>query len=381
MEASFILFNFIWLSRDFVLKFLKKQQDCGFMKQVYRIPRLSLPMFRLVLIICLVAACSRPERSETVRDSTADTSRFQSVVPGILRPVRFLPYWVVNAQFAGYYVALEKGIYEKYGIRMEIIPFRPFLTSYDLVKNGEVDFCGMWLVNAIELKANGADIVNIAQLSSRSSAMLITKKKSGIDSVEKMEGKRAGTWSGFEMQPRAFFSKYNLNVEIIPIGSSNNLFLMEGIDITMANWFDEYHSIINSGYNPDELNVFFFADHGLNFLEDGIYCLSRKLKDDPELCRDFVAATLEGWRYAFDHRDEAVEIVVAYAQREKMAVNRMHQEWMIDRYRDLYLPEGKLEFNKSLPEEDYLFVANLLRENNLINEIPPYGKFFMPVIK
>jgi len=351
------------------------------MNQVYRIFRISLPVIRLVLILWLAAACTRSGPGPQTQEPVPEAGRSQPVVPRILRPVRFQPYWVVNAQFAGYYVALEKGIYEKYGIAMEIIPFKPFLTSYDQIKSGEVDFTAMWLVNAIELKANGTDIVNIIQPSSRSSVMLITKKSSGIDSVEKMEGKRVGTWSGFEMQPKAFFSKYNLHVEIISIGSTNNLFLMDGIDITMANWFDEYHTIINSGYNPDELNVFFFADYGLNFVEDGIYCLSQKRKNEPELCRDFVAATLEGWRYAFAHRDEAVEIVMAYARREKLPVNRIHQEWMIDRYRDLYLPEGKTEFNSILSEDDYRFAGNMLKENHLISEIPPFQDFFMPIIK
>lgn len=349
------------------------------MKKECCIPRFFLPLAGLGFLLGLVLACGRPERSVTTEVTAPDTSRSQSAVPRILRPVRFLPYWVVNAQFAGYYVALEKGMYEKYGIRMEIIPFKPFLTSPDMVTTGEADFMALWLVNAIELKANGTDIVNIIQPSSRSSAMLITKKKSGIDSVEKMEGKRAGTWSGFEMQPRAFFSKYNVNVELVSIGSTNNLFLMDGIDITMANWFDEYHSIINSGYDPDELNVFFFADYGLNFLEDGIYCLSEKREKEPELCRDFVAATLEGWKYAFAHRDEAVDIVVEYARREKLPVNRIHQGWMLDRYRDLYLPAGAEGFKKDLSPVDYRFAGEILLKNGLISEIPAYDQFFRPV--
>lgn len=93
-----------------------------------------------------------------------------------------------NAQFAGYYVAEVKGIYEKYGIKIDIIPYKPFITSTDLIIQGHADFAALWLVNAIELKAKGADIVNIAQISSRSSLMLITKKKSGIDSIQKMKG-------------------------------------------------------------------------------------------------------------------------------------------------------------------------------------------------
>jgi NitT/TauT family transport system substrate-binding protein len=298
-----------------------------------------------------------------------------------LKEVTFLPYWVTNSQFVGYYVAEEKGIYEKYGIKITIIPYRPFITSSDLIKEGKADFAALWLVNAIELKANGTDIVNIAQPSARSSAMLITKKKSGINSVQQMDGKKAGIWSGFELQPRTFFKIYNLDVKIVPIGSTNNLFLMDGVDITIANWFDEYHSIINSGYDPEDLNVFFFADYGLNFLEDGIYCLSDKLKKDPEVCANFVKATLEGWRYAFSHREEAINIVLKRAKEEKLPVNRVHQEWMIDRYKDLYLPEGKTDFNNSLSESDYLFVGKVLKEGKLIKEVPPFNNFYQPIIK
>lgn len=298
-----------------------------------------------------------------------------------LRHVTFLPYWVSTAQFAGYYTAKEKGIYEKYGIDLEILPYKPFSTSTDLIADGTADFAALWLANAIELKAKGADIVNITQPSSRSSAMLITKKKSGINTLEDMDGKRAGIWIGFELQPKTLFNKYNLDVEMIPIGNSNNLFLMDGVDIINANWFDEYHSIINSGYDPDELNVFFYSDFGLNFLEDGIYCLAEKLKKEPELCMNFIHATLEGWRYAFEHKEEAVDIVLEYAKREKLPVNRIHQRWMLDRYQDLYLPEGETEFNYTLAESDYLFIAGLLKENDLIAEVPPFNEFYQPAVK
>ena len=259
----------------------------------------------------------------------------------------------------------------------------PYTTLFrsDLIAEGKADFAALWLVNAIELKAKGADIVNIIQPSSHSSAMLITKKKSQINTITEMNGKRAGIWIGYELQPKTLFNKYGLDVDIVPIGNSNNLFLMDGVDIINANWFDEYHSIINSGYDPEELNVFFYSDYGLNFLEDGIYCLSDKLKNEPELCVDFINATLEGWRYAFDHKEEAVDIVLEYAKREKLPVNRVHQRWMLDRYQDLYLPEGATEFNNSLAESDYVFIASLLKENDLIIEIPLFNEFYQPVIK
>jgi NitT/TauT family transport system substrate-binding protein len=296
---------------------------------------------------------------------------------GELRNVTFLPYWVANAQFAGYYMAKELGIYEKYGMNVEIIPYEPFYTTSQMIQRGTIDFAASWLLNAIEMKASGVDIVNIAQFSTRSSLMLLTKKSSGINKLEDMNGKKAGIWTGYELQPRALFKKYSLDVEIVPIGSTNNLFLRDGVQITNANWFDEYHSIVNAGYNPDELNIFFFADYGLNLLEDGIYCLAEKKRQDPQLCADFVAATRDGWMAAYADPEKAVDVVVAYAKKMNLPVNRIHQRWMLDRYRDLYIPNGEMSI--VLAEKDYLLAAEVLKDSGQISAIPPFTGFFDPV--
>jgi len=325
--------------------------------------------FTLILSACKFKPAAEENQNANLPFNT-DTFRTEK------RKVTFLPYWVANAQFAGYYVAKESGIYDKFGIDLEIIPYQPYITSYDLVKTGKVDFAALWLVNAIQVRTSGIDIVNIAQFSNRSSLMLLTRKSDGINKLEDMNNKRAGIWSGFELQPKALFSKYNLNVTIIPIGSTNNLFLKGGVDIMAANWFDEYHSIINSGYNPEDLNVFFFADYGLNFLEDGIYCLSEKKKQYPDLCADFVKATMEGWRLAFENPEKAIDIVVAYSQKSNIPVNRVHQRWMIDRYRDLYFRNG--QFSATLSENDYLFAGEILKESGQISWIPPFKSFYKP---
>ncbi len=326
------------------------------------------------MILLLTSAC----RQKSWQDST-DTSA-ESLNPftdsSRLRKLTFLPYWVANAQFAGYYVAKEKGIYQKYGLDVNILPFDPYHTSIKLIQNGEADFAAIWLVNAIEARASGINIVNIAQFSTRSSLMLVTKKSSGINILEDMNNKRAGIWHGYELQPKSLFKKYGLNVEIVSIGSTNNLFLNDGVEITNASWFDEYHSIINAGYDPDELNTFFFADYGLNFLEDGIYCNSELRMKEPGLCADFVKATAEGWVRAFNNPDNALDLVIEYARRSNLPVNRIHQKWMLDRYRDLYYSEGHT--TTFLDEKDYLFAAGILKENGLVDEIPVFKEFYIP---
>ena len=347
------------------------KNDIFFKTLIFQISLIGLLNF-------VIYGCNK--KSVNVPAQNSKVVNQQTAWNGDLKTVNVLPYWVANAQFAGYYVAVEMGFYEKYGIKVNIIPFEPFNTSTNLIEQGKVDFEPLWLVNAIQLRASGIDIVNIAQPSTRSSVMLITKKKSGISTIEQMNGKKAGIWSGFDLQPRALFKKFNLDVKIIPIGSSNNLFLMDGVDITIANWFDEYHSILNSGLKQEELNVFFFADCGLNFLEDGIYCLNERLRNDRELCVNFVKATFEGWIYAFENPEKAIDIVVKHAEKAKIPVNRVHQEWMLDRYRDLYLMEGESPFNTKLSQEDYQSIGNILKESGLINELPAYNDFYKPVL-
>jgi NitT/TauT family transport system substrate-binding protein len=297
-----------------------------------------------------------------------------------LTKVRFLPYWVVSAQFAGYYTGVDRSIYRKYGIDLEIVPFLPFVTSYDQMRDSTPTFAAIWLANAIELHANGIDIVNIAQPSTQSSLMLITKTKSNISTIQQMDGKRAGIWSGYDFQPNALFRKHNVDVTIVPIGSTNNLFLKDGVDITIANWFDEYHAITNTGLEPHEINTFFFKDLGLNFLEDGIYCLDSLRNADPEICKAFIMATFESWNYAFNHPEEAINIVLEYARAAKLPANRVHQRWMLDRYKDLYMPAGRNRINTHLNETDYATVGKLLLEHKVIDRLPPLNAFFKPVI-
>jgi NitT/TauT family transport system substrate-binding protein len=301
---------------------------------------------------------------------------------GKARKMSFIPHWIHQAQFAGYYVACEKGFYIKHGIDLSIQEGGPRNPSAKAMEKGTTDFASMWLSNAIQLRTQGVPLVNIAQLIHRSAFMLVTKKSSGIVTPKDMNGKKIGVWGGdFRIQLIEFLQEYHLNVQIIEQPFSINLFLMGGIDVTSAMWYNEYNTIINSGINTDELNTFFFADHNLNFPEDGIYCRASLLEKEPALCRSFVEATLEGWMYAFQHEEEAVDIVVKYSKEAKIPVNRTHQIWILECMKDLMLPQGSVEIPTRLSDTGYQLVVEKLFKNGFIRKKPPFSEISKPVIK
>ena len=334
--------------------------------------------FLLVLMLPAILLSLSCRQQSKNKDASGQLITGERTPSGTLKKVTVYPYWVTTCQFAGYYLGKEKGIYRKHGIDLNILQYKPSISTNDIIKLGQADFAVLWLVNAIEMRSSGINIVNIAQFSNRSSLMLLSKKSSGIKKIEDFNGKRAGIWDGYELQPRTLFAKYKLDTKIIRIGSTNNLFLKGAVDITNANLFDEYHTIINSGFDSSELVPFMFADYGLNFLEDGVYCLEEKLKSDPVLCVEFVKATIESWEYALNHHEESVKVILQNQVFQNMPANQSHQTWMIKKYKELYLPPGKTGMNIMLSESDYMSNAKILLQNGQISRIPPYNEFFRP---
>lgn len=294
-----------------------------------------------------------------------------------LNKITFIPHWVPQAQFAGYYVAYEKGIYKKYGIDLTILKGGPDSSSVEFLEKGKADFANMWLSTAIQKRSQGLKLVNIGQIIQRSALMLVAKKTKGIHKPEDINGKKVGLWGAeFQIQPKAFFKRYDLKVKVIPQSFSVNLFLRDGVDVASAMWYNEYHSILNSGINPEELTTFFFYDYGLNFPEDGIYTLEKNFKKEPSLSCAFVKASIEGWLYAFAHPDEAMDIILKYMSLAKIPANRMHQKWMLERMKDLISPQDSKTPIGILLKTDFLRVAKELKENGFIKDIPEFESFY-----
>jgi len=293
-----------------------------------------------------------------------------------LKKASLMPLWSPQAQFAGYYVALDKGIFARHGINLKILKAGPGHSPAQALKNGTADFAVLWLTTALQYRSTGTKLVNLAQIIQRSSMMLISKKSSGISTIADMNGKKVGMWGGdLSIPPHALFNQFNIKVHEVPLTHTVNLFLRGGIDVTSAMWYNEYHTIINSGVDPEELNIFFLNDQGMNFPEDGIYAMEKTIHKDPALAKAFVKASLEGWRYAFAHPEEALDIVIRHMHEAHVPANRIHQKWMLDRMRDLIMSGNIQGMPGILKEQDYEAVGRAMRKDGLIRSYPDYAAF------
>lgn len=293
-----------------------------------------------------------------------------------LKKATLMLLWTPQAQFAGYYVGLDKGIYAKHGIALEIRPAGPGRSPVQALQKGEADFAVLWLTTALAQRCAGLPVVHLAQVVQHSSMLLVAKKRSGIRTLADLEDRKVGLWGGeLSLPALALLSRQGITVREVRQSQTVNLFLRDGIDVASAMWYNEYHTILNAGLDPDELVVFAMRDYGLDFPEDGIYTLQTTADRDAALVDAFVRATEEGWRYAFTHPEEALDIVIAHIERAHLPANRVHQRWMLNRMQDLALPDGDRSPFGDLREATYAAVLKALPVAEGTVCTPDYGSF------
>jgi len=287
--------------------------------------------------------------------------------------------WVPQTQFAGYYMAAEKGFYKKAGVDVDIKPVDPKskgLTGLLLKKN---DFETAWLASGIIMRANyPKKLVLIAQFFQKPALMLVTKKSSGIQSVRDFRGHTLGVWDGvFSILPRALIKKHTVHgVKIVSQGFTVGPFIKGSIDIASAMRYNEYEQILKAGIKKDELTVFDFSKLGMNLPEDGLYVREKFVEKHPIVCRKVVKATLQGWQYAFEHKDETVAHITKIANQTEFKTTTEKQRWMLDVVEDLIDLNGT-----ALKEADFDSAVNMLKSLKMIRKIPEYKVFFQNMMK
>ena len=228
--------------------------------------------------------------------------------------------WVTQAQFAGYYVAKDKGFYKDENLDVTIKAGGPDVAPPQVIAGGGADVVVDWMPSALATREKGIALVNIAQVFKRSGMELTCRKDSGIKTPADFKGKTLGVWFGGNEYP--FLSwmdklKYkasgpNADIKVLKQGFNVDPLLQKQAACISTMTYNEYWQVIDAGVKPADLIVFKYEDEGVATLEDGLYTLDAKLKDPAmvdKLAR-FVRASMKGWDFAIKNQPEAVKIVL-----------------------------------------------------------------------
>jgi NitT/TauT family transport system substrate-binding protein len=258
--------------------------------------------------------------------------------------------WVTQGQFAGYFVAQEKGFYEEAGLDVEIKPGGPDIAPPQVIAGGGADVIVDWMPSALASREKGVALVNIAQVFDKSGLMLTCRKETGITKPEDFKGKTLGVWFfGNEYPFLSWMSKLGIPTEggpegvtVVKQGFNVDPLIQKQADCISTMTYNEYGQVLDAGIPETELVVFKYEDQGVATLEDGLYVLEENLQDPAfvDKMARFVKASMRGWDYARENPEEAAQIVLD--NDETGAQTEKHQVRMVGEIVKLLGEEGSV---------------------------------------
>jgi NitT/TauT family transport system substrate-binding protein len=276
--------------------------------------------------------------------------------------------WVAQAQFAGYFVAKDKGYYKDEGLDVDIKPGGPDIAPEQVIAGGGADVIVDWMAAALAARDKGVELVNIAQPFDKAGLEIACPKDGPIKKPEDFKGHTVGVWFfGNEYPFFAWMNKLGIptdggpnGVKVLKQSFDVQPLIQHQADCIHVMTYNEYGLLLDAGYKPDDLLVFNYSKLGQNMLEDGLYAQQDKLKDpafQDKMVR-FVRASMKGWHYAVEHPDEAAEITV-----DAGAQDEHHQQYMAGEVAKL-IGDGKLD------EAAYDRTAKMVVDQKIVSKAP-----------
>ena len=256
--------------------------------------------------------------------------------------------WVTQAQFGGYFAAVDQGFYKAAGLDVEIKEGGVDIPPQKTLASGAVDFAISWVPKALAEREAGAKVTDIAQVFQRSGTLQVSFKDKNITKAADFKGKNIGNWGfGNEFEIFAALSANKLDpakdVKLLQQNFDMNGLLDGSIDAAEAMTYNEYAQVLEAKnpktgklYSPDDLNVVSYEKEGVGMLQDAIWADQTRLSD-PKYCGEaiaFVKASLQGWAYCRDNAQKCADIVVGKGSK----LGKTHQLWQMNEVNKLIWP-------------------------------------------
>jgi NitT/TauT family transport system substrate-binding protein len=324
------------------------------------------------------AATDAPDTSAATGATEApdgtDAPDGTAAADGELTPVSLTLQWVTQAQFAGFYAALDQGYYEEEGIDLDLRPGGPDVNPIQLLVSGDTDLAIQQFGSVLTSRDEGVDLISIGQVFERSAYRLLSFEDKGIETADDFKGKTVGLWAGFQPAFSATAGKHDLSldddVEIFNQGFDMVALLDEQVDLASAMTYNEYAQAL-AGADGRALRTFDFNEDGTATLEDTVATSREWAEANPELAEGFLRASIKGWDYCRDDPDACVQLIIDNGS----ALLENFQTWQMNEVNQLIWPSTNGAMN--LTDDMFQQTADILLEYGVIKEAATTDSFDM----
>ncbi|MDF2735463.1 MAG: putative transporter substrate binding protein [Chloroflexota bacterium] len=305
----------------------------------------------------LITACttgggtSAAPTTASTAPSTPAGSAPPASQPAEAAAVRLQLQWAPQAQFAGYFAAVEQGYYDAAGIDLTIVPGGPDVIPQAAGSAADgPEFTISWVPKVLEARIGNpaSDLVNIAQIFQRSGTLSVSWKESNITKPADFAGKKVGVWDfGNEFEVTAAAKKAGLEAgtdyEKVIQPFDMTLLLSKQIDVAEAMIYNEYAQVLEAAnpetgqlYQPTDLNVINYNDEGTAMLQDAIFARASWLSEagNEDIATNFLKASFQGWVYCRDQPADCIQ----YTVDQGSTLGAGHQAWMMNEINPLVWP-------------------------------------------
>jgi NitT/TauT family transport system substrate-binding protein len=225
--------------------------------------------------------------------------------------------WLNQAQFAGYYVANDKGYYEQAGLDVSIQPGGSDFPAIQMVAGGSEQFGVTGADQILIARSKGVPVVAVAVIYRENPFVLFALKKSGIVKAAQFAGKNIGLKIGGseELIYRAVLKSAGVDkgsLHEIPVKFDLSPLLTGQVDVWPGYLINEVLAAEEKGF---EVSVIRPADYGVAMYADTLFTTERMLKQKPDMVKRFVAATVKGWADAVADPEGAARITVKFGNK------------------------------------------------------------------
>jgi NitT/TauT family transport system substrate-binding protein len=289
------------------------------------------------------------EDTDATEGTTAEGGSAAPVDCDTPDPVTLQLQWFIQAQFGGYYAAIDQGFYDDMCLDVSIAEGGVDIVPQQVLADGGADFAIAWVPKALQTREQGAEIVDIAQIFQRSGTLQVSFVDQGITTPEEFAGKKIGNWGfGNEYEIFAALGEAGLDpatdVELVQQQFDMLALLNGDIDAAEAMTYNEYAQVLEAVnpdtgelYTPEDFNVVSYEEVGVGMLQDAIWADAARLESDAEykdIATRFVAASIQGWAYCRDNPEACRDIVVAAGSQ----LGDSHQLWQMNEVNKLIWP-------------------------------------------